>query len=63
MFSESDPAMFWLNVTNFALGVLVAVFWVAVLAGVAQEVIRRSRNRSHPPVGPTVTVIDFHRRA
>jgi len=39
----SDPATYWLNFTNIALGVLVLVACAAVVIGVVQELAARRR--------------------
>lgn len=45
MFDRSDPAMFWLSVTNLALGVVVAICLATVLFGVIRELSKRNRMR------------------
>ena len=39
----SDPSMYWLNVMNIALGVLVLVACLAVAFGVVQELAARRK--------------------
>jgi hypothetical protein len=46
MFDRSDPAMFWLSVTNAALGIVVAICVGAVLYGVARDILERVRARA-----------------
>ena len=44
MFRIDDPEAFWLNVTNFGLGILCAICFVVVLGGTVRElVLRRHR--------------------
>lgn len=45
MFDRSDPATFWLNVTNSALGIAVGICVLVVLYGVAREIHARLRGR------------------
>ena len=42
----SDPSVYWLNVTNFALGVVVVICCAAVAFGVLQELAARRRRRA-----------------
>jgi hypothetical protein len=41
----SDPDTTWLNITNIALGVIVAVCALIMLGGIAHEFISRARKR------------------
>jgi hypothetical protein len=41
MFDLSDPKMFWLNITNIALGMVTLVCLMLVGYGVVQEVLVR----------------------
>lgn len=44
MFRIEDPEAFWLNVTNYGLGILCAICFVVVLVGTVHElVLRRHR--------------------
>jgi hypothetical protein len=46
LFDRSDPAMFWLNMTNLGLGIVVGLCFLAVLYGVARDVLERVRARA-----------------
>ena len=41
----SDPQTYWLSVTNIVLGVVVVICFVAMLAGIAHELISRVHHR------------------
>jgi hypothetical protein len=43
MFQAKDPATFWLEVTNFGLGVLVLVCCVVLLVAIVRGVSERRR--------------------
>jgi hypothetical protein len=43
MFALEDPEVFWLNVTNYGLGVLCAICIVVVLVGVTRDLVDRRR--------------------
>jgi hypothetical protein len=42
-FPMNDPATYWLNVTNIALGAVVLVCCVAVVVGIVQEFAARRK--------------------
>ncbi len=44
MFTTTDPATFWLTMTNIILGVVTLVCCLVVAAGVIQEIVVRIRN-------------------
>jgi hypothetical protein len=41
----NDPATYWLNFTNIALGVVVLVCFVALAIGILQELAARHQRR------------------
>lgn len=43
MFDIKDSEAFWLNVTNFGLGILCVVCFFLVIGGVAHELVARRR--------------------
>ena len=43
MFDIKDPEAFWLNVTNFGLGLLCVVCFFLVIGGVVHELVARRR--------------------
>ena len=43
MFDIKDPEAFWLNVTNFGLGILCVVCFFLVVGGVVHEFVARRR--------------------
>ena len=42
----NDPSVYWLNVTNFVLGVVVLLCCAAVAFGVLQELAAKRRKRA-----------------
>ncbi|HUP05403.1 MAG TPA: hypothetical protein VMU19_15500 [Bryobacteraceae bacterium] len=61
----SDPATYWLNVTNIALGVMVLLCCAAVAYGVVQELAARRRkahesSRLDREVADLVAAYDSH---
>jgi hypothetical protein len=46
VFQETDPAMFWLNVTNFALGAVVVIACAVVFGSILREVLAHAKSRA-----------------
>ncbi len=42
----SDPQVFWLNLTNAALGLVILICFVVVVASAVRELARRRRDRA-----------------
>lgn len=49
MFDPSDSEVFWLNMTNLALGAVTLVAFVAVSFAVVKELVARARQHATVP--------------
>jgi hypothetical protein len=48
VFDLSDPKAFWLTLTNVGLGILTLASCIVLARAAFQDVLKRSRDRSHP---------------